>query len=200
MKKAIMLLFAATFTLAFTANSQTVNFGVKAGITASNLKLSLSNTSMTMTTKVGFYAGAMADIDVAENLSVQPELYYSSMGAKVAGNPGLGFEDSKDDFRYFNLPVLLKYKKEGFAVFLGPQIGMLVSAKEKVGNVSTDYKDNLKSTDFSGIIGASYTLHNGFGLDARYQLGFSNITKGVTNGTSLKNNAFMAGFHYFFNK
>lgn len=198
--KKLILIVATVLVSGFSSFAQTINFGVKAGITASNLKLTLSSTSITMTTKVGFYAGAIADIGVAESFSVQPELYYSSMGAKVAGNPGLGFEDSKDDFRYVNLPVLLKYKNEGFAVFLGPQIGVLISAKEKVGNVSTDYKNNLKSTDFSGIIGASYTLHNGLGLDARYQLGLSNITKGVANGTSLKNSTFMVGFHYFFNK
>lgn len=199
MKKVIFLCTVAAF-IGFSAKSQTATFGVKAGITGSNLKVSASGISINMTTKIGYYAGVIADLNVADNFSVQPELYYSLLGAKASGDAGGGVMVSgKDDYGYINLPVLLKYKNEGFSVFLGPQIGVLVSAKEKSDNVSQDVKDELKSADFSGIIGAGYTLSNGFGLDARYQLGFGNIAK-EAEGFTVKNNAFMVGFHYFFNR
>lgn len=201
MKKLILFLTVATF-MSFSAIAQNVTFGVKAGITGSNMKISGtgSGISMSMSTKIGYYAGVIADIGVADNFSIQPELYYSLMGAKVKGDiGGEGFEGGKDDISYVNLPILLKYKHEGLGLFLGPQIGVLVSAKAKSGNESEDFKDDLKSTDFSGILGASYTFSNGFGLDARYQLGFGNIAKEIEGG-SVKNNGFMVGIHYFFNR
>lgn len=199
MKKVILFLTAAAF-IGFSAKAQTATFGVKAGITGSNMKASAGGVSISMSTKIGYYAGVIADLNVAENFSVQPELYYSLLGAKAknGSSGGVDFEGGKDDLSYVNLPVLLKYHNEGFGVFLGPQIGVLVAAKAKSGGESEDIKDQLKSTDFSGILGASYTLSNGFGIDARYQLGFGNIAKEAEGG-SLKNNGFMVGFHYFFN-
>ncbi len=198
MKKLILFLIAAT-SVGFSAKAQTAIFGVKAGITGSNMKISVNGISMSMSTKIGYYAGVIAALNVADNFSVQPELYYSLMGAKIKGDSGVGLESEKDDISYVNLPILFKYHNEGFGVFLGPQIGVLVSAKAKTGDGSEDFKDQLKSTDFSGIIGASYTISNGFGLDARYQLGFGNIVKEAEGG-SLKNNGFMVGLHYFFNQ
>lgn len=94
---------------------------------------------------------------------------------------------------------MLKYKNHRFGVFLGPQIGVLISAKAKPGGESKDFKDQLKSTDFSGIIGASCTLSNGFDPDARYQLGFGNIVRGTEEGP-LNNNGLIVDFHYFFNQ
>ena len=60
---------------------------------------------------------------------------------------------------------------------MGPQISFLVSAKEKTSGTNEDIKDQFKSTEIAGIIGAGYTLPNGFGFDARYQLGLSSIAK-----------------------
>ncbi|MBN9352036.1 MAG: PorT family protein [Chitinophagaceae bacterium] len=200
MKKVILLLAVVTF-IGFSAKAQTsATFGFKAGMTGSNMKFSGSGMSISMTTKVGFYAGAMADIGISENFGIQPELYYSMMGAKSGNDPEFG--NGKVDLSYGNLPILFKYKSEGFSAFLGPQIGVLFSAKDKEsGGPTVDIKNQFKSTDFSGIIGAGYTLTNGFGFDARYQLGFTNVGKGSDlQGVTVKNNGFMVGVHYFFNK
>lgn len=200
MKKRLIVLFAAMSVIGLPAKSQSVSFGVKAGMTGSNLKATASGISIGMTTKIGFYAGVTADIDIADNFGIQPELFYSLMGASIKVDTGTGvIVSGKDNYGYVNLPILFKYKNEGFAVFIGPQISALISAKEKFGSASEDVKDELKTTDFSGIIGASYTLANGFGIDARYQLGFGNIYK-EAEGIVLRNNGFMVGVHYFFNQ
>lgn len=200
MKKKLLILLVAVSTIALSAQSQNISFGVKGGMTGSNLKASASGISIGMTTKIGFYAGAVADVGLGDNFSIQPELYYSLLGASIKIDTGTGvLVKGKDDYGYVNLPILFKYKNEGFAVFIGPQISALISAKEKFGSASEDVKDELKTTDFSGIIGASYTLANGFGIDARYQLGFGNIAK-EAEGLTLKNNGFMVGLHYFFNQ
>ena len=63
---------------------------------------------------------------------------------------------------------------------------------------SSSVKDAFKSSDFSGIFGLEYYLRQGFGLSARYQLGFVNIAKGANNGESLKNNGFTFTVGYRF--
>ncbi|MEO9144312.1 MAG: porin family protein [Ginsengibacter sp.] len=189
------LLFAITAIAFFTVSAQAqTSFGLKAGMTSANLKISGNGLSISMKSKIGFYAGAFADLGVSDQFSVQPELTYSLLGAKLDSDG----DKFKEDLGYINLPVLLKYNKEGFSAFLGPQIGYLLSAKSKSGSNSEDDKDSWKSTDFSGVIGAGYTLTNGFGFDARYQLGLSNIAKESDGEGTVKNNAFMIGIHYRF--
>lgn len=199
MKKVIFLIAVVSF-IGFSASAQSVNFGVKAGMTASNAKVKGSGITMSFDTKIGFYAGAIAEIGVSDNFAVQPELYYSLMGAKSNIDFGEGSAKSTMDLSYVNLPVLVKYKNQGFSAFLGPQIGVLISAKGKADGESEDIKDQFNSTDFSGVIGVGYTLESGLGFDARYQQGFSNIAKDVEGDASMKNNAFTVGIHYFFNK
>lgn len=194
MKKLILLIAVVTF-IGFSANAQTTSFGLKAGLTAANMKASGGGTSFTYDTKMGFYLGALAEIGISENFAVQPELYYAIMGAKFKGE---GSE--KLNLNYINLPVLLKYKSQGFSAILGPQIGYLVSAKDKYDGGNDDVKDEFKSTEISALIGAGYTLTNGLGFDARYQLGLSDIIKDNDGEGSLKNNAFIVGLHYFFNR
>jgi len=199
MKKLFFAITAIAFS-AVTAQAQTASFGLKGGITGANEKTSANGFNITSSTKIGFYAGAFAEIGVSENFAVQPELFYSSMGTKV----NMSFDGQtikgSDNFGYVNLPILAKYKNSGFSAFLGPQIGFLLSAKSKAsGNgmdTTLDVKDQMKSTDISGVIGVGYTLTNGFGFDARYQLGLTDISKSTEEKT--KNNAFMIGIHYVF--
>ena len=181
------------------AQAQT-SFGLKGGITAANMKFSNSGISVSMTTKIGFYAGAFADVSVSDNFAIQPEVFYSLLGAKAKSVGGEG--GGKDDLSYISLPVLAKYKKDGFSAFLGPQVNFLVSAKEKLDGSSSseDFKDQVKSTEIAGVLGVGYTLVDGFGFDARYQLGLSDISKDDASEGSIKNNAFLVGIHYRFNK
>lgn len=195
MKKLFFAITAIAFS-AVTAQAQTTSFGLKGGMTAANVKVKIENVTASASSKIGFYAGAFADIGISENFGVQPELFYSSLGSKQKGNDG--DPDETLDLGYINLPILAKYKNSGFSAFLGPQIGVLISAKDKSGSQSTDIKSEFNSTDFSGVLGVGYTLTNGFGLDGRYQLGFSNIAKHATAGESIKNSAFLIGIHYTF--
>lgn len=179
------------------AQAQTTTFGLEGGITSANIKEKYESISISLTSKIGFYAGAFADIGISENFGVQPELFYSALGAKANGTDG--DPNVTLNLGYINLPILAKYKNSGFSAFLGPQIGYLLSANTKSGSSSEDDKDQLKSTDFSGVIGVGYTLPAGLGFDARYQIGFSDISKNSGSDGSVKNSAFMVGIHYVFN-
>lgn len=185
--------------IAFGTNAQSTKFGVKAGLTGSNLKEKITdgNTSLTTTldTKIGFYVGGFMELNVSNQFAVQPEVFFSTMGGQIKED-GTTY---KLDLGYINIPVLAKYKfTNAFAVYAGPQVGMLISARSKGGGESIDVKELFKGVDFSGVLGVGYTLSSGIGFDARYQIGLANIAK--STGSTVKNNAFAIGVHYFFSK
>jgi hypothetical protein len=190
MKKTII--FAAAFFMlsSISVQAQKVHFGVKGGMNASSLNYT-GNTDMQ--TKIGFNAGVLAHIHSSSaQWAIQPELYYSSEGAKSKSN-----SDASLNLGYLNVPVLAQYMFDnGFRIEAGPQIGFLLSAKNKTNSSSTDVKDAYKSTAFSIPVGVGYLTHSGLGFDARYNFGISNIVD--NNGPSVKSNVFQFGIFYQF--
>lgn len=181
-----------------------VRFGVKAGINIANVTIKPEDDESSLGSLVGINGGFFATIPVSAGFAIQPELTYSGLGAKTKtsalGGEGGGTENAKLMLNYLTLPVLAKYTFEdaGFAAYLGPQIGYLLSAKGKYGGETEDIKEEVKSTDISGIIGVGYFLPMGVGLSARYQLGLSNIAKDTEGEGSLKNKAltFTLGYRF----
>jgi hypothetical protein len=82
----------------------------------------------------------------------------------------------------------------GFRLEGGPQIGFLLNAKRKSGDVTVDY-DGFKSTAFSIPLGLGYLTSSGVGLDARYVFGLSNINDSE-NGPTIQSNVFQLGLFY----
>ncbi len=191
MKKTIIIA-AGFFLLASAANAQKVHFGIKAGMNASSLNSSPSNSDMQ--TKIGFNAGVLAHIHGAHaQWALQPEIYYSDEGAKSKSN-----SSSKLNLGYLNVPVLVQYMFDnGFRIEAGPQIGFLMSAKAKNSTATTDVKSNYEKTNFSIPVGVGYLTHYGLGFDARYNFGLSNINN-TSSGTKIHSNVFQFGLFYQF--
>lgn len=199
MKKIKMLLLSFTVLIAaksFAQNEEvrSVRFGVKAGINIASLTIKPEDAETSTGSLIGVTGGFFATIPGGAGFSVQPELNYSGMGAKEKITNG------KLLLNYLSVPVLAKYSLEsaGFAAYLGPQFSYLLSAKAKAEGTSVDAKDQVKSTDVSGVIGVEYFLPVGVGLSARYQLGLTNIAKDTEDGTSVKNKAvtFTIGYRF----
>lgn len=193
MKKAILAIFVLGIT-GTTFAQQQVKFGPKAGVNFANLS-GVDNSEM----KTGFHVGAVAEIKFNEKFSVQPEVVYSAQGAKYTSNN----IELKSNIDYINIPILAKYYiVDGFSVEAGPQVGFLVKAEGEgsVGNVSgtTDIKDNFKSTDFVLGLGLAYDLPMGLFVNARYNLGLSDIRENTSNGDAIKNNVIQVGIGYKF--
>jgi hypothetical protein len=195
--KKLFLLVIAGFSLA-TVNAQ-IQFGIKAGANFSNFSGSGVD-GQGLSTSVGLNAGALVKIPINEMFAVQPELVYSGQGAKgtVSG------QDYTLHANYLNIPILLKYStSSGFFVQTGPQIGFLMSAKASAGGSSQDDKSDYKSTDFSWAIGAGYQTSSNIGIDARYNIGLSNIATDATNSSgtgsgTVKNGVFQISLFYMF--
>lgn len=169
--------------------AQHVNLGFKAGLNVFNINSDLGSS---YDSKIGWHAGLIGHIHFTEHIALQPELMYSLKGAKYS----IGTLDSKVNLAYLAVPILLQYMFDnGFRIQAGPEIGILLQAKQKTGSSSIDIKDDLKSIDFGLAAGISY-VHppSGIGIDLRYVKGLTNIND-QSNETS-KNQGFQLGLFY----
>lgn len=201
MKK--LKLYLLSVSMMFTANLFAQNFrsggfhyGVKAGINIANIAIKTNDATVSQNSLVGLNAGVFATIPVALGFAIQPELLYSGLGTKASAEG----DNVQIKLDYITLPVLAKYKVigTGLGIYIGPQVGYLVSSKVKSGGISVDVDDSFKKADFSGIGGVDYALPFGLSLSARYQLGLVNIAKEASGDESAKNNAFTLSVGFSF--
>jgi hypothetical protein len=192
MKQLLTVALAMTL-VACTASAQNVNIGVKAGLNVYTIHS--DNDDADFNSMAGFHGGLLAHIHMSRQFAMQPEITYSSQGAKYT----LGGDDFKTKLGYINVPVMFQYMFDnGFRLQAGPQLGILVSAKgeDENGN-SLDIKDQLNTAEFALGVGAGYVhVPSGFGVDVRYNLGISNISK--DDDAKAMNRGFQVGVFYLF--
>jgi len=192
MKKNCLVLFALLSGMI--AGAQ-VQLGAKAGLNLSTLSHS-GSPNVDPAWKSSFNAGLLASVPISSGFYLQPEVMFSGQGFEqyVAGQSG------HYELGYLNVPVLFKYKHEtGLFAETGPQIGFLLNADLEVGGHSSSIKADFLSTDFSWAFGLGYQFSNtGLGIDARYNLGLTNIAKD-DQGETFKNCVFQFGLFYMLN-
>jgi hypothetical protein len=180
-------LFVASLFLLITAKAQQAHFGLKGGVNKSDLHF---NNNTPSDSKVGINLGIFAHIHASKIWAIQPELLYSLEGAQKVGNPRVTY-----NLNYLNVPVLLQYMFDnGFRLEGGPQIGFLLNARRKSGDVTAEY-NGFKSTAFSIPLGVGYLASSGLGFDARYVFGLSDINDSE-NGPTIQSNVFQLGIFY----
>jgi hypothetical protein len=191
MKRMLLVLIAAGSAMFASAQIQ---YGVKAGYNLANLSFSPSQSGVSSLSN--FNGGVFASIPLFSSGFLQPEILYSGQGASFSDSlVGSG----KVNYGYLNVPVLFKYQLEsGLFAETGPQVGFLLSAKETAGGQSADLKSTSQSVDFSWAFGIGYKLPMGFGIDARYNLGLTNISKESQGSGTVKNSVFQFGLFYQF--
>jgi len=168
-----------------------VNIGIKGGVNLYNVH---NDNDTKYDLKVGYHFGVLGHIHLKNHFAIQPEIVFSTQGAKYK----IENQSTNYNLNYLNVPVLFQYMFDnGFRVQAGPQIGFLISAKSKNDNNTTDVKSDLKPIDFALSIGASYIFPpTGFGIDARYNLGLSNINE--NSDVNSTNRGFQLGLFYIF--
>jgi Outer membrane protein beta-barrel domain len=192
MKIKVSVAFIA-IVLATTVSAQHVNIGIKAGLNLYNIK---NSNDVKYDMKPGLHAGLFGHIHVTKNFAVQPEVLFSAQGAKYT----TGGTVTKFDLNYINVPILLQYMFDnGFRFEAGPQVGFLLSAKSDNGTTETDVKSNLNSIDAGLALGLGYIhVPSGFGVDARYNLGLTNINDDDNSNIKSSNRGFQLGVFYQF--
>ena len=192
----ILLLTVFTMVSVYTVYGQVeVAVGIKGGLNFATVNTSSLNAAYNSHT--GFHAGAFALFKFTK-IGIQPELVYSQQGSTVKINT----QNFNSNFNYLNIPILLKlYLVGGLNLQAGPQFGFLMSANgpngvDVSGNVTTgDIKNQLKSSDISVAMGAGWDLPFGLNIDARYNLGTSDINNNAS-AQAAKNQVFQLSVGY----
>ena len=161
-----------TFLTMGVSTAQHVNLGFKAGLNVYNIQNEGSTQS---DSKVDFHIGLLGHIHIGPHFGIQPEIIYSRQGA----TNNFGADDNTTNLGYINIPVMFQYMFDyGFRLEAGPQLGFLLSGKNVTNGISSDIKDQLQTLDFGIGAGVSYVhVPSGFGVDLRYNLGLSDISK-----------------------
>jgi hypothetical protein len=222
MKKQVLVLLALFGTLSTYAQ---VSFGVKAGFNSASISSEGEASRLS-----AWHAGGIADISLAENFSLQPQLLVSVKGSKTKGFsetievPGAepivyDFPSTKTSLTYLEVPVNFLYKLEAGAgkVFFGagPYVGFGLTGKVKVdaegaedGDIKFDGKKEaeLEEGDEDGHLkrldaGANFLA----GYELKNGLLFSvNYSLGLTNidpdGAKSKNGYIGISVGYLFGK
>lgn len=161
--------------------------GVKGGLNLS--KLDINQGVSNVDNRTGFHGGAFALIKITK-IGIQPEVLFSKQGSTYKVNT-TSYEANYD---YINVPILLKlYLVAGLNLQAGPQFGFLTTSE--LINTANGVKDpqsakNLfnKKSDMAVALGAGWDLPFGLTLDARYNLGLSDIQcKPSTNPADVVN-------------
>ena len=182
--KKIYLIFLA-FALVMTgANAQDLNVGVKGGTNVAYINGDEEIAGDNV--RIAYHFGGYVDIVFSDHLSLQPEVLFSSQGTvyddyeENFGEGSFSYTDDRFILDYVNVPVMVKfYPVKGFSIQAGPQVGFLLSAKNKYKengtSVDEDFKDSSKNVDFGLAAGLGYKTGFGLNIDARYIHGLTDI-------------------------
>lgn len=178
--KGIILAIMLT-TITFSYSQSNVRFGVKAGINYANFSGSDINTDAIS----NYHAGILVELKLFDNLAIQPELLYSTIGASYdfVGN------EIKNELGYISIPVLAKFNlSQSLFLEVGPQAGFLLSNKDEV-NIN-DYN----TFDFSVNAGLGINISKNLFANARYNAGLTEVSRSA----DVKNSVFQVSVGLLF--
>jgi hypothetical protein len=163
--KVIKIMFFSLCLVAFTSTVQAQKIGVRAGLNIANVTGGDGTDTKPLT---GIYAGVFKEITIVPLIFfLQPELQYSSQGYKMG--------DTDYSINYINLPVMAKvYALKMFSLEAGPQVGFKISDNIDIPEGGNEIK--TVDTAFAGGLGLNFPF--GLGINARYVMGLSEISKG----------------------
>ncbi len=192
----LVMFLLATGILAQDTATRPVKYGIKAGVGLANLtgddkdfvfETATDTITVSPSSKMGIDFGLWLQFKLSPQIAIQPEVLYVSKGAK--------YEEGTDKVtikaNYIQVPVLFKFLiptkgKIAPNIFAGPFFGFKASAKAKYETGAGDSEEDLtdaKSTEFGVTFGGGIDIAAGekgvITLDARYDLGMSNVIKEV---------------------
>ncbi|HEY8511621.1 MAG TPA: outer membrane beta-barrel protein, partial [Cyclobacteriaceae bacterium] len=124
--KKIFLTVSLCALFAAGAMAQGMKGGIKAGLNLSNITGDVEGTSM----RTAFHVGGFLNFSFSDALSLQPELLYNSVGAKMSEF----YEEEEVEvevegtqvLNYLSIPINLIYSFGNFNVQAGPQVSFLM--------------------------------------------------------------------------
>lgn len=157
------------------ANAQIFKLGIKGGINYANqtgTDITVNSTNYKTEAITNYHIGLLAEVKLGERFSLQPEVLYSTQGAKY---DAIGVaNDFTNDIGYISIPVMAKINLNNtFSLEFGPQASFLMSKKNEVGINSIK---NQKDIDFGAGAGLGIRVTKSIFLQGRYVVGLSEIS------------------------
>ena len=223
MKKALLWMAALVFMSMSCVSAGTVPIsgGIKGALSISTFSgdskelvsgiagYGYDSVGMGTSSRTGLGIGGFVDIGGGK-LSFQPELWYIQKGMKGTGIGSSGGGEGTIKLNYIEIPLLLKVDlgvpnaQVKPYLFVGPQVSFLASSTLDVTWIGHSESDEISSavnsTDF-GLTGGVGIDVSQFLLEARYDMGLTNVLKDTAGGDliSVKNSTFLIAAGYRFN-
>jgi hypothetical protein len=142
--------------------------------------------------KTGLTAGLFVDIPFTATFGLQPEFLFSQKGATFG-------EVVDVEVDYFEVPVLLRADFSSAPtrpfVLFGPTLGFLTKARQTIGGVEEDIKDDLESFDLGFAVAGGIQFGRG-SIEARYTHGLSDPDKDPDFKARNRVASILAGFRF----
>ncbi len=175
MRKTFLFFVIVLFISQLHVNAQTVEVGLKAGLSLTDI----ASSSFTGSYKPAFHGGAFATKKINDTWGVQVELLYNQVTAnksdqfdKIYYNLQNTLSDGTVGIGYVSVPVVATYKyNKTFSFVFGPQISAAFYTSEILFR---DGKKAFKPLDVSLTGGVKVNLSQ-VKFYARYNYGLSNI-------------------------
>lgn len=163
--KKLAFLVVILLTIPKITNAQSnVKFGIKAGLNYANF----ANSEIQTDAITSYHAGLLVEIGLFDNLAIQPELLYSTVGASYDNVSN----EIKNELGYISIPIMAKFNlSETLFIEAGPQGSFLLSKKDEVN--FDDYND----LDLAANVGIGLDLTKNIFVSARYSLGLTEISR-----------------------
>ncbi len=147
--------------------------GIKGGINFTTFSDASSEQSIPIgeyKVKSGFNAGLFGAWEANESFGILTELTYVNKGYRFAGDDG--GSSGQINLNYITLVFAAKYDvAKWFSVFLGPEVGYLVSAANSSNNNNAIFTNNYSRLDLGLAPGLMFNISRDLSFDVRYVYG-----------------------------
>jgi hypothetical protein len=182
------------------ASAQTFQFGVKGGVNFATL--SVEDGDSAFDSRIGAVIGGFVTWQAFSWLELQPEVLFSSKGAKVEES-GISSNLIVD---YLEMPILARYSRplsDNWRIYVagGPTLGVRLRARATTefsgGTEEIDIDDDVEQMDFGVAVGGGVEVGRWM-FDGRYTFGLSDIDANASDAATFRNRAISvtAGFRF----
>jgi hypothetical protein len=223
MKKNLIIL-AALMTLSVASNAQFIRFGVKGGVSSSNVKFDKQTLEGITTedgpkdflveqgdSKLGLHFGVFGRIQIM-GLFIQPEVLFTQTKGEVVINDlttsNAVSSIAKQKFNKFDIPVMVGWKFGPARIGLGPVASFVVGEndglKDKLNDLAQEtVKNDFKGATFGYQIGVGLDILKFATIDLKYEGNLSKLGNGLNIGGNdfkfdQRNPQFIASIGIFF--
>jgi hypothetical protein len=191
--KKLILLFLGAFLILSVSQAQLFQYGLKAGIGFSSLKIEditgIQDGSdvydlVTGDAVLGYHIGVQTRVKIAM-LFVQPELYFNAGGGTVEQVIENGATEVLNvKFNRIDLPVLVGVKLGPVRLNAGPVGSFVLSETNDLTELEPDFTIFTKTLNWGFQAGLGVDLFKKLSIDARYEGSLSNLGETLTIGGS----------------